>query len=175
MFSQRFRARRSRGHSLTQLYKPISKQIDGKGRHNDGVLVVKRVSDGLKCVEKRFKTMDIVQGRAEFEILILKALTHPNIVKFLDAYIDLRGPRPRASLFMGYADLGNLEDFYSSRRVTRKQPFRETAMWDLFAQLIDAVAYLQFGIRKATSKYDHERLKQHNWIGVVHRDMLVPL
>ena len=173
MFSQRFGARRPNDHSLTHIYRPVPEQIDGTGRNNSGILVVQRVYDGLKCVEKRFRTGDIVEGRAEFEMFILQSLTHRNIVKYLDAFIDVRGRSPKASLFMSYADLGNLENFYKSRRAARKPPFREAAMWDLFAQLTDAVAYLQFGIRKATSNYNQDCLKQHNWIGVVHRDMLV--
>ena len=174
MFSQGFGAPRPKDHSLAHIYTPVSGQIHGTGRNNGGILVVKRVYDGLKCVEKRFRTGHILDGRAEFEMFILQSLAHRNIVRYIDAFIDLRGPSPKASLFMGYADLGNLEDFYISRQAARKQPFREAAMWDLFAQLVDAVAYLQSGIPKATSNYDHQRLKQRNWIGVVHRDMLVP-
>ena len=175
MFSQRFTVRRPKDRSLAHIYTPVSEQILGTGCNNGGILIVRRVYDGLKCVEKRFRTIDIVKGRAEFEIFILQSLAHRNIVGYLDAFIDDRGIIPRASLFMGYADLGNLENYYLSRRAACKQPFRETAMWDMFAQLVDAVAYLQFGIRKATSKYDHQRLKQRNWIGVVHRDMSVHL
>ena len=174
MFGQRFGSREPKEHSLAHIYTPVSEQIDGTGRNNGGILVVKRVYDGLKCVEKRFRTADIVDGRAEFEMSILQSLTHRNIVEYIDAFIDVRGLRPKASLFMGHADLGNLENFYKSRAAACKPPFREAAMWDLFAQLIDAVAYLQFGIRKAASRYDYERLEQRKWIGVVHRDMVVP-
>ena len=175
MFGQRFGGQRPKDHSLRHIYRPSSEQIDGSGGNNGGVLVAKRVYDGLKCVEKRFRTVDIVEGRAEFEMFILQSLTHRNIVEYLDAFIDVRGLSPKASLFMGHANLGNLENFYNSRRAARKQSFREPAMWDLFAQLIDAIAYLQFRIRKATSSYDHERHKQRKWIGVIHRDMLVAI
>ncbi|KAL8785418.1 MAG: hypothetical protein Q9195_008653 [Heterodermia aff. obscurata] len=171
MFYQRFGDRRPKDHSLTHIYTPILEEIDGTGRNNSGILVVKRAYDGLKCVEKRFRSEYIDEDRAEFEMFILQSLAHRNIVEYVDAFIDDRGPWSKASLFMGYADLGNLENYYKSRLTARKPPFREVAMWDLFAQLVDAVAYLQFGIRKATSTYDHDRLKQREWIGVVHRDI----
>lgn len=171
MESLPFDAELPKNHSLEHIYKPISEPIQGTGCNNGGIVVVRRVRDNLKCVEKRFRWTDIENGNARFEVLMLRACKHRNIVGYVDAFVDCHEMPPRASVFMQYADLGNLEDFYKSRRAAQKPPFAEVAMWSLFAQLVDAVGYLQHGIKKATSADSSERRRSPGWVGIVHRDM----
>lgn len=169
MDSLPFGAELPKNHSLEHIYRPISEPIRGTGCNNRGIVVVRRVQDNLKCVEKRFRQTDISNGNAKFEIFMLRACKHRNIVGYVDAFVDRYAPQ--ASIFMEYADLGNLEDLYKSRRAAQKPPFTEVAMWRLFAQLVDAVGYLQHGIKKATSADSFERRRSPGWIGIVHRDM----
>lgn len=171
MSAQPCGARRPKDHSLEHIYRPIQEPITGTGRNNSGILVVRRVYDNAKYVEKRFTAEDVRNGRAVFEIFILEVLRHQNIIEYVDAFVDCRSRIPRASIFTGYANLGNLENFYRARRAADKPPFNEEAMWLLFAQMVDAVAYLQYGIRKATSTQYHECETKPGWMGIVHRDM----
>ena len=171
MDSLPFGAELPKTRSLEHIYKPISAPIQSTGCNNRGIVVVKSVLNGLKCVEKRFRRTDINNGNAKFEMLMLRACNHRNIVGYVDSFVDRYESSPRASIFMEYADLGNLEDFYKSRRAAQKPPFTEVAMWNLFAQVVDAVGYLQHGIKKATSADSLERRKSPGWIGIVHRDM----
>ena len=109
-----------------------------------------------------------MNGHATFEIVLLRSLSHRNIVLYLDAFVDVRGGLPKASVITEYADLGNLEDYYNNARRER-QPFSEVAIWHLFAQMADALAYLYYGVLKASSKNEHERRKDPNWLAVYHR------
>ena len=143
--------------SLEKHYKPVNQSISQTGNFNAGILIVRRDSDGRRCVEKRLKPREIADGRAKFEISLLRKLSHCNIVEYLDAFIDVRGPTPKASIITEYADLGNPQDFYQKRRAARKPHFKELSIWTLFAQLANALAYLQYGVSKATSQHCHER------------------
>ena len=109
-----------------------------------------------------------MNGHADFEILLLRSLSHRNIVVYLDAFVDVQGESPKASIVTEFADLGNLEDYYNSARRER-HPFSEAAIWHLFAQLADALAYLYYGVLKASSKNEHERRRDPNWLAIYHR------
>ena len=124
-------------------------------------------TDLTSSIEK-FKPRAIMNGHADFEILLLRSLTHRNIMVYLDAFVDVQGESPKASIITEYADLGNLEDYYNSARIERR-PFSEAAIWHLFAQLADALAYLYYGVLKASSKNEHERRKDPNWLAIYHR------
>lgn len=82
--------------------------------------MVRRKPDERKCVEKRFNTVDILNGRAEFEMFALRELSHKNVVEYLHAFIELHPPR--ASMYMEFADLGTLEDRIVSNREQNKYP-----------------------------------------------------
>lgn len=109
-----------------------------------------------------------MNGHADFEILLLQNLSHRNIVEYLDAFVDIRGEVPKASIITGHADLGKLEDYYNKAR-TEQLPFGEVAIWHLFAQLADALAYLYYGVLKASSKNEHERRRDPNLLAIYHR------
>ena len=80
--------------------------------------------------KEKFKPQAIMNGHATFEIVLLRSLSHRNIVLYLDAFVDVRGGLPKASVITEYADLGNLEDYYNNARRER-QPFSEVAIWHL--------------------------------------------
>jgi hypothetical protein len=73
------------------------------GNLNVGIYVVKRKSDGKKCVQKR---IDGTNKQLRTEIHLLHHLKSAHIVEFVDAYIT---PHPRqASLYIEYCELGSL-------------------------------------------------------------------
>ncbi|KAL8860669.1 MAG: hypothetical protein Q9178_003022 [Gyalolechia marmorata] len=144
------------------------KTIGGNGAFNAGVFVVKRKSTGEKCVEKRYTTEDIENGTAEFEMKVLRKYRHPNIVEYLCGFIDRESRhKPVASVYMEHCDAGNLDDVVDARAM-RGKSFSEKAIWDIFMQLVNAVAFLQYGVRDACF---HPRPPKPKWIGVLHRDI----
>lgn len=99
---------------LDDEFRVISQGPMPDGCNNAGILKVER-RNGLKCVEKRFGVEDILEGKAEYEMKILRSLKHRNIVEFVVASMVLN-PRsePSASLYMERCDMGTLEDSFKS-------------------------------------------------------------
>lgn len=110
-----------------------------------------------------FRTKDIANGRAEFEMFALRELAHKNIIEYLHGFIDSRGYVPRASMYMELADLGTLDDTLKKRHQDLDW-FRESEVWHLSMQLANTVAYLQYGIRDASSTDKLESRVQPNWV-----------
>lgn len=50
----------------------------------------------------------------------------------------------------------------------RGKSFSEEAVWDIFMQLVNAVAFLQYGVRDACF---HPEPPVPRWTGVIHRDI----
>ncbi|KAI4209819.1 MAG: hypothetical protein LQ351_007288 [Letrouitia transgressa] len=99
---------------------------------------------------------------------LLRQLKHPNIVEYIDAFIDMpEGSLPRASIYMVYCDLPNLEDTVRKHR-QEKRPFREETLRSLLGQLTNAVAYIQYGIQDAVG---HQGRSDPKWNSIVHRDI----
>jgi len=171
-FGQLFGKPKISHHSLDGEFRPVrssnSASIGGDGAFNAGVFVVRRKPDERKCVEKRFNARDVLNGRAEFEMFALRELSHKNVVEYLHAFIELNPPQ--ASMYMEFADLGTLEDRIVTNREQNKYP-AESAVWYLAMQLANAVSYLQYGVRDASSDHQSERRSQPGWIGIVHRDI----
>ena len=153
--------------SLEDEFHPIdakdSPSVNNKGFFNAGVFVVRRKPDDRRCVEKRFREKDIGNGRAEFEMFALRELAHKNIIEYLHGFIDFGSSRPRASMYMELADLGTLDHMLEKRHQDLDW-FRESELWDLSMQLANAVAYLQYGIRDASSTDKFESRVQPGWV-----------
>lgn len=141
--------------------------MGGQGAYNAGVLIVERRHDRLRCIEKRLKPEEVVAGHARFEITVLRDLRHPNVVKYVDAYLDEDPRRPLATLYMEYCELGTLEDLLD-KYFQRRQRVPEGVVWYIFLQLTQALGYCQLGIRNVLNS---EQIPQPSWVGVVHRDM----
>ena len=143
------------------------RNLGGHGCFNGGVFVVKKISSGRKYVEKKFKTEDIWNGDAKFELFVLRELNHKNIVRYVHGFIDESRQKPKASLYMEYCDKGNLHDLLNDP-ITNQRALCESRVWDLLAQLAAGVAYMHHGIRDAVH---HPSNPDPNWIGVCHRDI----
>ncbi|KAI4137279.1 MAG: hypothetical protein LQ341_005215, partial [Variospora aurantia] len=142
------------------------RNIGGNGCFNAGVFIVRHKRSRNKYVEKKYSPENIIDGTgsAEFEMFVLRELPHPNIVKYMHGFIDEHSHRlPIASIYMEYCDKGNLQDLIQKLRA----PLGEEAVWDLSMQLVNAVAFMQYGVRDACRKTG----VPEGWIGVVHRDI----
>ncbi|KAL8948217.1 MAG: hypothetical protein Q9222_005577 [Ikaeria aurantiellina] len=153
-------------HNIGYLFAPTHKRVSNTGQYNAGIKVVREIATGKTCVEKKFKKEDIRNKTARFEMQTLNRLRHPNIVKYVAGFIDERHPgRPSASMFLEYCDQGNLHTFIEERRYIG--PLGERWVWDIFMQLVNAVAFLQHGIQDAVNGSD----RPQHWVGVIHRDI----
>lgn len=156
-------------HDISHQFQQIGgKNLGSFGCFNAGVYVVRSKANGKKYVEKKFKSEDIFNGGAKFEMHCLRKLWHKNIVKYAAGFIvdkPSQGP-PAASVYLEYCDMGNLHDYVQP--VAQSGGFiDEVWIWDIFVQLVDAVAYLQFGIPDAC----HNPEPPREWIGIIHRDI----
>ncbi|MCJ1463303.1 hypothetical protein MMC07_001909 [Pseudocyphellaria aurata] len=147
---------------------PGSQSIGDGGAFNDGVYVVKRRQDGRKCVEKRIKQGGVINGAAAYEISVLRSLNHKHVTEYIDSFIDTSGTMPRASIYMEYCDLGSLADALKDCR-RFGQHAKEWAVWELFIQLTNAVAYCHHGIHDAV--FEPHGSREASWIGVLHCDI----
>ncbi|KAL8808624.1 MAG: hypothetical protein Q9200_004183 [Gallowayella weberi] len=142
--------------------------IGGHGFFNAGVFIVRRKKDGKKYVEKKYKPEDIRNGTAAFEMKILRENSHKNIVEYFGGFIDEHSHRrPIASMYTEYCNEGNLDDLIR-KKADVGRPFTENGVWEIFMQLTNALAWLQYGIRDACS---HPEPPKPNWVGVLHRDI----
>ncbi|KAL8655122.1 MAG: hypothetical protein Q9226_003171 [Calogaya cf. arnoldii] len=145
-----------------------TRNIGGDGCFNAGVFVVKRKSTGETMVEKRYKVQEIRFGTAAFEMHVLRKYKHPDIVEYMAAFIDEKTHRePVASLYMEHCDRGNVEDL-TKEYAARRTPLPERVIWHIFMQLVNAVAFLQYGIEDACF---HPQPPNPNWVAVLHRDI----
>ncbi|KAL8800544.1 MAG: hypothetical protein Q9182_005099 [Xanthomendoza sp. 2 TL-2023] len=145
-----------------------SHNIGGRGVFNAGVYIVRRKKDGKTCAEKKYKPKDITNGTAAFEMKILRKYRHKNIAEYFCGFIDEHSHRrPIASMYTEYYSRGNLYDMICKRAETGRN-FTELAVWDIFKQLTNALAWLQYGVSDACS---HPEPPKPNWVGVLHRDI----
>ncbi|KAL8831881.1 MAG: hypothetical protein Q9170_005108 [Blastenia crenularia] len=146
---------------------PNGRNLGGFGNYNAGVFVVRGKRTGTNYVAKYFKTEDIIKGVAEFEMFVMKELIHENIVRYVAGFIDERPRRaPTACMYMEYCDRGNLHDYLGNLFRSGSLP-DEGWVWNMFIQLVNAIAFIQFGIQDACNNSEEPK----HWIGVVHRDI----
>lgn len=142
-------------------------QGNGPGALNGGVYVVRRRTDGLKCVEKRLPPDKIRDGYLIQELIKLRALEHPNIVQYIDGFVCMRSDPPAAALYMEYCDLGSLADVIDRYRARPDRPYMpEAFIWHAFHCMLKALAYLHHGIVDVK-----EFAQVDNWLTVLHRDL----
>lgn len=69
---------------------------------------------------------------------------------------------------MEYCTLGSLADEIRKRGKAGRW-FKELEIWDIFTQLMNSVAYIQYGLSDAVSC--PKEAKNPSWMGVAHRDI----
>ena len=77
-------------------------------------LTVKRLSDGAIFIMKKEKIEQIEKRKRKDEVNALKKCDHPNIVKYIDDFIDSDCSR----IIMEYCSEGDLNEFIRSRQGT---------------------------------------------------------
>lgn len=132
----------------SHLYTVLEKlDKNGDGALNHGIFLVRRKSDRVQYVEKR---IDMSHKMLLREIYFLKSLDHPNILKFIDAFIA-NNPR-EASVYVEYCNRGNLLDLVSNYKERNKLhpdgsvKIPESFIWHVFASLASALQYIHHGI-----------------------------
>lgn len=109
-----------------------------KKKHNQEKVVVKEIP---------FELLGVDFKKAENEVLILRCLNHPNIIKYLDSYHKNRA----FYIVMEYASHGTLQQFIAKRRETKDYLLPQHVM-DFFCQILLGLHHI------------HGR-------GIVHRDL----
>ena len=170
---------------LDHLYQ-VEKVLDGGGRGanaigglNDGVFLVRHINSGSRYVQKCIPANTERSWMLEREILLLEALRHTNIVKFVQACITDTVPR-QMTLYMYYYDLGSLNKMikrYTSHRkncqVHSSACLRvpEAFVWHVLHSLANALQFLHYGI-DSNDRRDPPQLKSKaEWPPVMHRDI----
>ena len=66
------------------------------------------------------------------EIRLLRGVQHPNVVRYLDSFVD--GESKMFCIVMEFADAGDLHTLIRSRK-EKSQPFRESELWNFFSAI----------------------------------------
>ncbi|KAI9834337.1 MAG: hypothetical protein M1826_004263 [Phylliscum demangeonii] len=167
---------RIRNHDIRHEFERI-KTLDaghgkGPGALNGGIYVVRRKYDQLKLVEKVIPSKEIAYSTLTQELVMLRAVEHPNITKYIDAFLSLKVNSPQASLYMELCEYGSLDDlvdrYLVRRTVERGVRLPESFLWHTFHSLIKAIAYLHWGL----SPRSRERPEPHSSPHIIlHRDI----
>lgn len=138
---------------------------------NEGVYLVERKKDKILLVQKKVDASPALVR----EIELLHGLEHPNIVKYVDAFVLENEEPMEASLYTEYCDRGSLEELIQIYRTHNKQnrnraPSRipESFIWHTFLSLAYALQYIQFGMRPGD---DPTPNPAENWALILHQDI----
>ncbi len=71
------------------------------------------------------------------EVNILRDLSHPNIVRYIDREIDRTNSKLR--VFMEYCAGGDLAEYIRRHKTKQRQGIREEVIWSVFAQMVAAL------------------------------------
>lgn len=145
---------------------------NGTGALNLGVYLVRHRKTNVRCVYKKIQENEVL----EREILFLQVLKHPNIVKYVDAFISEGIPRGMG-LYMEFCDGGSLQDllnkYVSHNKADQPPPalIPESFIWHVFHSLANALQYIHHGIRAGDHRDPPEPLPHHKWPIILHRDI----
>lgn len=149
------------------MFKVIKAIKVSEGQFNEGVYQVQHRSTGEICIEKRLKTSEIREGRAQKEIILLRSIKHRNVSDYIHAFCTGRESHdPQASIFMDFCDLGSLNDVLENHAKHHKG-IGEGFVWSAFKQLTNAIGYIQYGIED-TVQGGH---RDYKWRMILHRDI----
>ncbi len=157
--------------SLQSQYEAVGLNLGRYGPCTKGIFVVKSRRDGKKIIQKSMAPDYIASGKAESELSILRELQHKNVVEYIDAFIVDQDGNYDGSLYMEYCEHGNLQDYLDTRMGIQDTWIGELAIWGLLKQLVNAVAYLQYGIHDAVSATSPITGVAPGWRGVAHCDI----
>ena len=119
-----------------EVVKPI-----GKGKFAVVYKALRR-RDGLTVALKRVNFFDIADERSREkclrEIRLVQSLSHDNIVRFMDAFVE---EGQQLVLVFEYAEAGDLKKQLQKAR-KRETRFDERVVWGYFSQIAEAVKHM---------------------------------
>ncbi|KAI4239612.1 MAG: hypothetical protein LQ349_000222 [Xanthoria aureola] len=156
----------------------------GVGGLNEGIHLVQNKENGRKYVQKE---IDAGSPQLLRELLLLQALDHPNIIRYVDAFIDKsQWHHHRASVYLEYCSFKSAQDLLDKyHKHNRNRPESHHAyvpehfIWHIFRSLASALQYLHFGIRPDDKRSPEEldplvkapQYCQEVWPIILHRDI----
>ncbi|KAI4137015.1 MAG: hypothetical protein L6R39_007512 [Caloplaca ligustica] len=164
----------------------VIKNLDpeGKGGLNEGIHFVRDNNAGKRYVQKQFDPTHKILLR---ELLLLQALDHPNVIKYVDGFIDKSAwNHHTACLYLDFCNLKTAQDLlekYHKRNIGRPEQrhvyIPEALIWHIFRSLAYALQYLHFGIgtedKRSPEELDavvrDERYCREVWPIIIHRDI----
>ncbi|KAL8946459.1 MAG: hypothetical protein Q9222_007151 [Ikaeria aurantiellina] len=169
---------------LKDKYEVIRKLVpEGTGALNEGIQLVRNKETGARYVQKQIDASSKTLLR---ELLLLQVLSHPNIVRYVEAFIDKSAWHfHTASLYMEYCTLGNaqrlLEKYHNHNKDRPEETHRyipEAFIWHIFRSLSSALQYIHFGIKPGDTRDPTEldatvRDEGYDevWPMIIHRDI----
>eukprot|EP00931_Biecheleriopsis_adriatica_P104564 TRINITY_DN79228_c0_g1_i1.p1 TRINITY_DN79228_c0_g1~~TRINITY_DN79228_c0_g1_i1.p1 ORF type:complete len:831 (+),score=203.19 TRINITY_DN79228_c0_g1_i1:149-2641(+) len=118
-----------------EIIKPL-----GKGKFSI-VYMAKHLSDGVMCALKKINIFDMMvpkqREKCLKEVRLLQSLDHPNIVKFLDSFID----QHELLIIVEWAEKGDLKRLIR-KAVANETTFKEADVWNYSRQLAGALDHM---------------------------------
>ncbi|KAL8815985.1 MAG: hypothetical protein Q9223_004943, partial [Gallowayella weberi] len=170
---------------LKDKYATIRKLVEGVGALNEGISLVRNKKTGRKYVQKHIDPNSNVLLR---ELLLLQVLDHPNIIRYIDAFIDRSvWFHHTGSVYLQYCNLKSARDVldkchkHNSGKYDKHRTYLpEKFIWHVFRSLASALQYLHFGIRPDDTRspdeideliMDSDRYFREVWPIILHRDI----
>lgn len=131
-------------------------KVVGEGSYGKAILC-KRKNDSKVCIIKQISVAKMSRKEAQMteqEASLLKRMQHPNIVTFMDSFVDNRA----LHIVMEFADGGDLDKWIKDfTRRNRGRTIPEKDVLGLFLQLSLAIKYIH------DRKILHRDLKAQVW------------
>ncbi|EGR30714.1 protein kinase domain protein [Ichthyophthirius multifiliis] len=114
------------------------KQI-GQGTQGSAILILNKKTK-KQYIAKQISLNGITERdskQAFQELKLLKLMKHPNIVKFIESYLE----KERIIIIMEYCELGDLQKLIKEKD-QNKQTFNENQIWHWFIDLAQALKFI---------------------------------
>ncbi|KAH7370826.1 kinase-like domain-containing protein [Rhexocercosporidium sp. MPI-PUGE-AT-0058] len=150
-----------------QLIKPRGEYL-GDGAHGKVITEYDDTGELVACKTIRFRTGTKRRTEAERECKVLAALSHENIVRYIDMHVTERPRDSEIRLYMEYCEHGSLKDLIEDRKVGENF-VSENYIWSIVQQISAALKYCHFGLQKDQSLQPERG--EFNWTTILHRDI----
>ncbi|KAL8875952.1 MAG: hypothetical protein Q9198_005765 [Flavoplaca austrocitrina] len=169
---------------LEEKYTKIRPLGLGVGGLNEGIFLVRNKETGGRYVQKGF---DPGSKQLVRELLLLQALDHPNIIRYIDGFIDKTlWNHHTASVYLEYCAFKSLQDMLEKYHKHNQnisehhhKYISEQFIWHIFRSLALALQYLHFGVQPEDKRSPQEldqlvkdpQYCQDVWPIILHRDI----
>ncbi|KAL8860365.1 MAG: hypothetical protein Q9178_003336 [Gyalolechia marmorata] len=178
------RRREIAAQDLEEKYIKIRPLGEGVGGLNEGITLVRNKETGVRYVQKE---IDPKSPHLLRELLLLQALHHPNIIRYVDACIDKSlWNYHKASVYLEFCSLKSAQDMlekYHKHNLHLPNNHRvyipEHFIWHIFRSLALALQYIHFSIQPDDTRPPDEldalvkkdSYAQEVWPIILHRDI----